>query len=798
MSDTKDISVAGEGSSLVQQVRCEESREWVVATYRKHMLALVSAELNAELGGGRGNARYIYPVLLDVNSVEFRQSLQQRVFPVPRVVNEDLLEVSQGKVMLEAGSGIGKTTFLKVYQETLLSGEPNPWFPLAVYFHLGNLPEASGISRFYERLCGEILAVILLEKNENPELQLDEQAIIRTIESMLNSSKVLLLLDGMDQLPPEDRFQVYHAIMVQGDALKSNFVILASRPVQFGPVATNAVIRKGKESAFRISIQTIEEREREPYLRGALVRDEMEKFQLFYPEMLTTPILLKMIRAGSATLEGVFNRTDLYTACYTQLLQAAKPGGDTDWISRCFARLADISFASLMQGRSQRFEGVETGFRKDNNCTDDLVFKEGNILPVWDGILQQTPLQWEYRHPSFQEYFAARKLAVSDDWRDIVRRRCRDEKWREVLRFFAGLAPQFNNELYDIYLDEGALFIAGDSLPETKELSLERRLLTEQFLKYQCKEKCPQFARFRLAKISEITAICGMPYLKNLISRLLRRENRDSRILFGVFELLLALYEIDIHKIADQLDFSCINAIEEIKEFLRESKGSAQVNIPAVKRWSEMVTVSAGKFIYQMEKDDEDRIDLKEYSIMKYPATNALYMEFDPNYRPIFPEYSNQPDQPVIGINFYEAFIFSIWLGKRLPTEKEWEKAARGVDGRDYPWGEACGYQSGYANTCDFLGGRTNSVTEYDLGISPYGCHDMSGNVWEWCVQINSSRYTTQKIVRGGSWLNYLVHAKCTYRNSFDPAERHLTVGLRCVSLPLTDVENEGGNEDDY
>lgn len=791
MGETKDISVVKEGASLVPQPRCEESREWIIATYRKHMLAKVSAELNADLGVGRDNAHYVYPVLLDVNSVDYRQSLQQRVFPVLRVVNEDLLDVQQGRVMLEAGSGMGKTTFLKVYQETLLSGEPNPWFPLVVYFHLGNLPEASGISRFYECVCREILSVILLEKNDNPELQLDEKAATRTIEFLLNSSKAMLLLDGMDQLPPDDRFQVFHEVMVQGDALKSNFVILASRPVQFGPLATNAVIRKGEASAFRIAFQAMEERERKLYLRDALVRDELEKFQLFYPEMLVVPILLKMIRSSSPALEGVFNRTDLYTTYFTQLLQAANPDGGQEWVDRCFGRLADIALDSLKQGRSQRFEGVETGFRKDDTLTDELVFKDGNILPAWEGILQQTPLQWEYRHPSFQEYFAARKLAVSADWRDLARKHCRDEKWQEVLRFFAGLAPQFNDALYDIYLDEGALFVAGNSLPETKALSLERRLLTEQFLKYQCKEKYPQFARFRLAKISDITAICGVPYLKDLIGRLLGRERRDSRILFGVVELLLALYEIDFHQIIDRLDFSCLGRIAEIKEFLRESRDSAQVNLATVKRWGEMVTVPAGKFIYQMEKDKEDRIDLKEFSIMKYPVTNALYMEFDPNYRPVYPDYSSHADQPVIGINFYEAVVFSVWLGKRLPTEKEWEKAARGVDGRDYPWGEACGYQSGYANTCDFLAGRTNSVTEYDQGISPYGCHDMSGNVWEWCVQINSSRYTTQKIVRGGSWLNYLVHSKCTYRNSFDPAERHLTVGLRCVSLPLTDIDDD-------
>lgn len=790
MSETNDLPVMRESSPVVPQGGVE-LQEWVLAVYRKHRLAQVSAELDMDLGGGRGKSHYMPPVLLDINSVDFRQSLQQQVFPVPRIVTEDLLEISKGKIMLEAGSGMGKTTFLKIYQEELLKNDPNPWFPLVVYFHLGGLPEGTGFSHFFECVGKEILAVVLLEKSESPELNLDEQAITRAIKSLINANKVLFLLDGFDQLQPEDRFLVYHEVLIEGDALNSNFVIFAGRPVHHGPLATSAVVRKGEEAAFRMSIQPVDEMQRKAYLRNVLSHDEIEKLQLYYPEMLTVPLLLKMIREMAGPLDGIFTRTDLYTAYFSRRMQAARPDVDRDWIDRCFDQLADLSFHWLMQGRSQRFEVAETGF------SDISVIKDGDFLPALRGILQQTPHRWEYRHPSFQEYFAARKLVAAENWRELVRSHCRNEKWNEVFRFFVGLAPELNNEFYSILLDEGALFIAGNALSDAKGLPPDKRLLTEQFLKYQCKEMYPQFARFRLTKLSDIAKVCDADFLKKLTARLLQRDKRDGRIQFGVLELLLSLYKIDIHKIIERQDFSFLNTVEEIKPFLRESKDAGQISVNVVKRWSEMVTVPAGKFVYQMDNDDDDRIELKEYSIMKYPVTNALYREFDPNYRPVYPQYSSQNDQPVIGVNFYEAFVCALWLGKRLPTEKEWEKAARGVDGREYPWGDACGYQSGYTNTCDFLYGRTNPVTEFHQGISSYGCHDMSGNVWEWCVPLNASRYTTQMIVRGGSWLNYLVHAKCTYRNSFDPAERNLTVGLRCVSLPLTDVDLDDADEDD-
>ena len=249
-------------------------------------------------------------------------------------------------------------------------------------------------------------------------------------------------------------------------------------------------------------------------------------------------------------------------------------------------------------------------------------------------------------------------------------------------------------------------------------------------------------------------------------------------------------------RLVDRQEFDSLKTLKELEEFLSEGSDSQVINLSKLKRWGEMVTIPAGKFIYQDDKDEEDHIFLKEFSIMKFPVTNALYKEFDPNHKLRFPKYSYLEDHPVVGISFYEAIVCALWLGRRLPIEKEWEKSSRGIDGRDYPWGEAMGYQNDYANTCDFVIGKTSSVTEFEQGISPFGCFDMAGNVWEWCVQLYSKGHTTQRVVRGGSWLNYMVHSKCAYRNTFNPDERYPATGFRCVSLEHTEVDDDDDEDE--
>ncbi|NIQ03618.1 MAG: hypothetical protein GWM98_27445, partial [Nitrospinaceae bacterium] len=112
---------------------------------------------------------YIRPVLLDVNPVRHRQSLQEQVFPVPRAIHESLLDVGKLKMMIEAGAGMGKTTFLKYCLEGLLQQEVHSVYPLPVYFHLGELPEGTGFAEFFDRGYRRMRDLILREQEELPD-----------------------------------------------------------------------------------------------------------------------------------------------------------------------------------------------------------------------------------------------------------------------------------------------------------------------------------------------------------------------------------------------------------------------------------------------------------------------------------------------------------------------------------------------------------------------------------------------------------------------------------------------------
>jgi len=211
-------------------------------------------------------------------------------------------------------------------------------------------------------------------------------------------------------------------------------------------------------------------------------------------------------------------------------------------------------------------------------------------------------------------------------------------------------------------------------------------------------------------------------------------------------------------------------------------------------------------------------VRLPAYAIDRYPVTVAAFATFiekggyaERSYwsdegwawrrsgsiaKPRFwdePEWAPYllPNHPVVGVSFFEAEAYAAFLGARLPTEAEWEKAARGADGRKYPWGsdwqaDACGMRG--------VGPRsTVPVGVFPRGTSPYGVRDMVGCVWQWCrdpfvgwradggdaepAQNSEPRRTTC----GGAWNTLQWSVTCVSRNGFPKDARFSNLGFRCV-----------------
>jgi formylglycine-generating enzyme required for sulfatase activity len=201
------------------------------------------------------------------------------------------------------------------------------------------------------------------------------------------------------------------------------------------------------------------------------------------------------------------------------------------------------------------------------------------------------------------------------------------------------------------------------------------------------------------------------------------------------------------------------------------------------------------------------QVYLDAFYMDKYEVTTARYAKFlEASQRPT-PRFWSEVkldtdgDRPVIGVRWEDADAYCNWVGKRLPTEAEWEKAARGPDGRKYPWGDEAPSRS--LASYDWPGvrfwqgyGTLSPVGSYEEGKSPYGIYDLAGNVWEWVADwYNRNYYLTgpkenpkgpatgkERVVRGGSWRHAPELLRSSYRNHYEPSALPFTyLGFRCA-----------------
>jgi formylglycine-generating enzyme required for sulfatase activity len=232
----------------------------------------------------------------------------------------------------------------------------------------------------------------------------------------------------------------------------------------------------------------------------------------------------------------------------------------------------------------------------------------------------------------------------------------------------------------------------------------------------------------------------------------------------------------------------------------------------------EMVLVPGGEFLLgsargrdqnaHMVEQPQESHHLPDYYLGLTPVTNAQYLAFvqatdrNPprNWRKGRPPRGKER-HPVVNVSWYDAAAYCRWLmgvtGKpyRLPTEAEWEKGARGPDGRIYPWGDR--WDPARCNTKESGIEDTTPAGAYPQGASPYGLLDMAGNVWEWTSSLykdypyraddgrENPDSAESRVLRGSSWLNLYDSTRCAYRRSYTPAYGSRIHGFRCcLSLP--------------
>ncbi len=231
-----------------------------------------------------------------------------------------------------------------------------------------------------------------------------------------------------------------------------------------------------------------------------------------------------------------------------------------------------------------------------------------------------------------------------------------------------------------------------------------------------------------------------------------------------------------------------------------------------------LVYIPAGEFLmgstdsdtmaYSDEKP-QHRVSLDAYWIDRTEVTNAMYAlcvksgacqppssssSYTRNSYYGNPQLANYP---VIYVDWNEAQAYCSWAGRRLPTEAEWEKAARGTDGRIYPWGNnspTCSLENFWGSNGACVG-DTTVTGNYPTGASSYGVQDMAGNVWEWVADWYGDTYYGSspmsnptgpdsgqyRVLRGGSWYNSMNLVRSAYRSGDFPSRRNGLFGFRCV-----------------
>ncbi len=436
----------------------------------------------------------------------------------------------------------------------------------------------------------------------------------------------------------------------------------------------------------------------------------------------------------------------------------------------------------------------------------------GGYLPEPDAVLDELMVHtgllrrksrssYDFVHLTFQEFLAARAYQAQGGGARLLDK-AGDAWWREVIRLYTGLERNATALLQQ--LRERDLLLAAGCLADSSPLATEAFSELAAGIVGDLQQRLQDKAQRQVAAdaLAELAAWGATPVLTAAVTA---AETQPAVALAAV----LALARMADKAMLDTLFADVGPILRLLHGQLPQVASALRARILALldSLGHPLVYVPAGEFI--MGSDDTGwaherpahRVFLSAYWIDPFPVTNAQFAQFvqatgyraQGEWRSAF--QPGKERHPVVCVTWNDVCAYGEWCGKRLPTEAQWEKAARGVDGRRYPWGN-----NWDGNKCNVSGRGTTPVGAYPDGASPYGCQDMAGNVWEWVADWYDPNYYAvspredppgpkngdRRMGRGGSF-GYFRSVRCAARavSVGGPGARDGDCGFRVVVSPF-------------
>jgi formylglycine-generating enzyme required for sulfatase activity len=716
---------------------------------------------------------------------------------MPETGKRDLDEaLEQHRLVIVGDPGAGKSTFLRRIVCALCEsrlGVASEKLPERLKLDPATFPiliRISDLSEFLARNAqtdsgpsdpadSPMWIVRLLESQCGPLWGLDGDFFLRQIQE----GPCLLALDGLDEAPGagvrerlarmvEKAARVWPkcriAVTTRPKAYTEEVVLAGFSEARIGNLDKEMVrtfLSRWSEALFPESGEKAARHARE-LAEAVESRPDIQRIAQ-NPVMLTA---LAVLHWNEKRLPQ--QRADLYESILNWLSRSRKQRPHRPSPERCIALLQELARAMQEHAGGRQVQvarewaaGILAPRFREIDSPEEQLERAARFLEEEEldsGIVVRRGSDVRFWHLTFQEHLAARALAAEDDSerRRVLfkEQRAWQPEWREVALLLAGLLHEQRVERVDA--------LVSAALDTVSHASVARRLLA------WLRGGAP------LAEHARCVSLLGAVLL-DLAP--LKYQPKDPR------------FDETLHAVMGIFDRERSLSVP-LKFRVEAAEALGQAGDPRL-RENNWVTIPAGAFVMG-EDAHAHEVELSSYQIGKYPVTVEEFGKYVEDGGPEPQRWEQQlayPNRPVVNVNWEEAAAYCRWAGVRLASEAEWERAARGVEGRPYPWG-AEEPDATRANYRDAKVGAPTPVGLFPRGATPEGICDLAGNVWEWVADWYAEEYPKGRqrnptgpeggglrVLRGGAWYYVSRILRAAFRSGIVPVVRSSNFGFRCA-----------------